>query len=62
MQRGKLGDRKIRAAMAELRMVCDKEIEIQQQRMENTTLSLIKSIHSIESTAHETVSNQGIIV
>ncbi|XP_071694403.1 kinetochore protein SPC25 homolog [Rutidosis leptorrhynchoides] len=58
MQRGKLGDREIRAKMAELRIISEKEIEIQNQRMENTTLSLITSLHSIKSTASESVSNR----
>ncbi|MFS7940012.1 putative chromosome segregation protein Spc25 [Helianthus anomalus] len=58
MQRG---DGEVRAKMAELRMVCGKEIEIQQHRTENAVVSIHKSLQSIKSIAQETVSNEGKI-
>ncbi|KAJ0571271.1 hypothetical protein HanHA300_Chr05g0188401 [Helianthus annuus] len=58
MQRG---DGEVRAKMAELRMVCGKEIEIQQHRAENAVVSIHKSLQSIKSIAQETVSNEGKI-
>ncbi|KAK1407225.1 hypothetical protein QVD17_38839 [Tagetes erecta] len=61
MQRGKVVDREIRAKMAENRLICGKEIEIQQHRMENAVISIHKSLQSIKSTAHETVLNEGKI-
>ncbi|KAI3820746.1 hypothetical protein L1987_08294 [Smallanthus sonchifolius] len=61
MQKGRVGDREIRAKMAELRMICGKEIEIQQRRMENAALSIHKSLQSIKSSAQETVLNEGKI-
>ncbi|KAI7727615.1 hypothetical protein M8C21_021186 [Ambrosia artemisiifolia] len=61
MQRKRREDHEIRAKMAELRMVCGKEIEIQQHKMENASLSLHKSLQSIKSSAQETVANEGKI-
>ncbi|XP_024976090.1 kinetochore protein spc25 isoform X2 [Cynara cardunculus var. scolymus] len=58
MHRGRVGDREVRGKMAELRLVSDKEIEIQQQRMESAAISFRKSLQSIKSSAQETVSNQ----
>lgn len=56
MQTGRVGDRW--AKMAELRLISDKEIEIQQRRSETSTLSLRKSLQSVKSGAQETVLNQ----
>lgn len=59
MQAGRVGDRDIRAKMAELRLITDKEIEIHQRRQEAAVLSLRKSLQSIKFDAQETVLNQG---
>ncbi|KAI3673530.1 hypothetical protein L6452_39653 [Arctium lappa] len=58
MHRGRVGDREVRAKMAELRLISDKEIEIQQHRIETATISFRKSLQSIKSSAQETVANQ----
>nr|KAJ0203553.1 hypothetical protein LSAT_V11C500234380 [Lactuca sativa] len=58
MQAGRVGDRDIRAKMAELRLITDKEIEIHQRRQEAAVLSLRKSLQSIKFDAQETVLNQ----
>ncbi|PWA75004.1 Kinetochore-Ndc80 complex, subunit Spc25 [Artemisia annua] len=44
--------------MSEIQMICNKEIEIQQQRMETLVQSFTKSMHLIKSQASETVTNQ----
>ncbi|KAK9080513.1 hypothetical protein SSX86_000271 [Deinandra increscens subsp. villosa] len=61
MQRGRASDREVRAKMAESRMICGKEIEILQNRVENADRSIRKSLQSIQSTSQETVSNEGKI-
>ncbi|KAI3688700.1 hypothetical protein L2E82_46476 [Cichorium intybus] len=58
MQTGRVGDHGFRAKMAELRLISDKEIEIQQRRSETSALSLSKSLQSSKSRAQETVLNQ----
>ncbi|XP_076916473.1 kinetochore protein SPC25 homolog [Bidens hawaiensis] len=55
------GDRKIKDKMAEIRMICGKEIEIQQTKFKNAELSLQKTLQPINSTAQETVLNEGKI-
>ncbi|KAJ9567861.1 hypothetical protein OSB04_003827 [Centaurea solstitialis] len=59
MHSGRVGDREIRANMAERRLVSDKEIEIQQKRIEDAAVSFRKTLQSIKFSAHEIVSNQG---
>ncbi|KAL4566610.1 hypothetical protein LXL04_030730 [Taraxacum kok-saghyz] len=58
MQMARVGDRGFRDKMAELRLISDKEIEIQERRIETSALSLRKSLQSIKSGAQETVLNQ----
>ncbi|KAL8215919.1 hypothetical protein R6Q57_022756 [Mikania cordata] len=61
MQRGRPGDHEVRAKMAEMRLICGKEIEIQQHRMDNAALLIHKSLQLIKSSAQETVLNEGKI-
>ncbi|XP_076915454.1 kinetochore protein SPC25 homolog [Bidens hawaiensis] len=44
--------------MAEIRMICGKEIEIQQTKFKNAEPALHKTLHSINSTAHDTALNE----
>lgn len=53
------GDESVRTRMAEMRLICDREIPIQQQRMDSALLSFQKSLHSSKSKAQETLELQG---
>lgn len=48
----------VRKKMEEVRLVCDREIPIQQQRMDTSVALFSKSLESIDAKAHETVQNQ----
>ncbi|XP_076903263.1 kinetochore protein SPC25 homolog isoform X2 [Bidens hawaiensis] len=62
MQSGKRSEvRKIKDKMAEIRMICGKEIEIQQTKFKNAELSIQKTLQSINSIAQETALNEGKI-
>ena len=45
--------------MQELRLICDKEIPIQQQKIDSAVLSFRRSLETLQSKAHKTVENQG---
>lgn len=49
----------VRANMDSLRLISDREIPIQQQRMGSLTASFRKSLESIGARARETVQSQG---
>jgi kinetochore protein Spc25 len=49
----------VRTNMESLRLFCDREIPIQQQKMDALTASFRKSLESIRARAQETVQNQG---
>ena len=48
-----------RTKMQELRLICDKEIPIQQQKIDSAVLSFRRSLETLQSKAHKTVENQG---
>ncbi|KAK9277996.1 hypothetical protein L1049_027553 [Liquidambar formosana] len=50
-----------RAKMEELRLVCDREISIQQQKMESALGSFRKSTESTKARARETLENQAML-
>ncbi|GMY14900.1 kinetochore protein SPC25 homolog [Fagus crenata] len=45
--------------MESLRLLCEREIPIQQQKMDSFAASFFKSLQSIQSTAQQTLQNQG---
>ncbi|XP_059443555.1 kinetochore protein SPC25 homolog [Corylus avellana] len=49
----------VRTNMESLRLICDREIPIQQQKMDALLASFRKSLESIRARAQETVQNQG---
>ncbi|CAK9185615.1 unnamed protein product [Ilex paraguariensis] len=52
-------DNSVRRKMEELRLICDREIPIQQQRMDSAMVSFSKSLESSKAKAQEAVQNQG---
>ncbi|KAL6318607.1 hypothetical protein AAG906_000685 [Vitis piasezkii] len=51
-------DQSARTKMQELRLICDKEIPIQQQKIDSAVLSFRRSLETLQSKAHKTVENQ----
>uniref|UniRef100_A0A2N9J1I6 Uncharacterized protein n=1 Tax=Fagus sylvatica TaxID=28930 RepID=A0A2N9J1I6_FAGSY len=49
----------VRKKMESLRLLCEREIPIQQQKMDSFAASFFKSLQSIQSTAQQTLQNQG---
>ncbi|KAB1223442.1 Kinetochore protein spc25 [Morella rubra] len=48
-----------RTKVESLRLICDRDIPIQQQKMDSLTASFRESLESIEARAQDTVQNQG---
>ncbi|KAA8542271.1 hypothetical protein F0562_023593 [Nyssa sinensis] len=55
-------EQSVRAKMEELRLICDREIPIQQHRMDTAMVSFRKSLDSTKFKAEETVQNQAKLV
>ena len=49
----------VRTKMQELRLICDKEIPIQQHKIDSAVHSFLRSLETLQSKAHATVENQG---
>lgn len=49
----------VRAKMESLRLICDRDAQIQLQKMDSFTASFSNSMDSVKARAEETVQNQG---
>ena len=58
-QMGTQAEDAVRTNMESLRLICDREIPIQRQKMDALTASFRKSLESIRARAQETAQNQG---
>lgn len=58
MQSSRGVEESVRTRMAEVRLICDREIPIQQQRIDSSHLSFTKSLHSAKSKEQESLELQ----
>lgn len=52
----------VRGKMEELGLLCNRQIQIQQQKLDTDTAFFQKSLESAQAKAEETLRNQGILL